>query len=132
MSFPTKYDPSYCDLIVKEMAEGKSMTAFAGETGVARSTLQKWAQAHPEFKEAVQRGKEACSAWWESKGRDTAETNKGNSTMVIFGLKNMAKTEWQDKQQIEQSGTVEIKQQIDLSKLSAEELRVLGGIVGVK
>lgn len=104
MPLPSKYDPKFCELIIEEMAQGKSMMAFAGEQRVARSTLQKWSEAHPAFKEAIAQGKEACAAWWELRGRETAKTNKGNATMITFGLKNMAQAEWQDKKSVETTG----------------------------
>lgn len=101
---PTKYNPAYCDAIVEHMAGGASVASFAAEIDVARSTINLWADAHPEFMEALTRGKAKCAAWWERIGRNLAVTGDGNAPMVIFGLKNMGADDWADKQSFEHSG----------------------------
>lgn len=83
------------------MAEGASMTSFAAEIGVARSTLNEWAGEYPAFSEAVKIGKAKCAAWWERLGRQGAQGGDVNPTLVIFGLKNMAADDWRDKAQID-------------------------------
>lgn len=102
---PSKYDPKYCDMIVEHMAEGASMTSFAAEIDVARSTLNEWMEDHPEFSDAVKRGKSKCAAWWERLGRQGAQGGDVNPTLVIFGLKNMAADDWREKQEIDLSSS---------------------------
>jgi hypothetical protein len=101
---PTIYDPEYCEQLVEHMATGASVASFAAEIDVARSTINLWAEAHPEFMEALSRGKAKCAAWWEKTGRAVASEGTGNASMVIFGLRNMADTDWQDVQKRELSG----------------------------
>jgi len=101
---PTSYKPEYCDAVVKHMAEGASLTSFAAEIGVARSSINEWMANNPEFSESVKRGKAACAAWWEKVGRTQAVEGGGNATLVIFGLKNMAGDDWREKTQQEISG----------------------------
>lgn len=98
---PSKYKPEYCQMIIDHMAEGASMTSFAAEIDVARSTLNEWVEEHPDFSEAVKKGKAKCAAWWERVGRKNAITGDGNATLVIFGLKNMGAEDWRDKQEID-------------------------------
>ncbi len=100
---PSLYDPAFCDQVVSHMAEGASLTSFAAEVDVARSTINEWMEQHPEFSEAVKRAKAKCAAWWEKRGRDGAEkgAQPGANTLIIFGLKNMAPDEWSDKQEID-------------------------------
>ena len=43
-----------------------------------------------------------CAAWWESLARKNAETGKGNATLTVFGLKNMAPDDWAER--IEHTG----------------------------
>lgn len=88
-------------MIIDHMAEGASMTSFAAEIDVARSTLNEWADEYPDFSEAVKKGKAKCAAWWERVGRKNAITGDGNATLVIFGLKNMGAEDWRDKQEID-------------------------------
>lgn len=98
---PTKYNPAYCDAIVEHMTEGASVASFAAEIDVARSTINLWADAHPEFMEALMRGKAKCAAWWERVGRNLAVTGDGNAPMVIFGLRNMAQDDWKDRREMD-------------------------------
>lgn len=101
---PTKYDPAYCEQVVEHMKDGASLTSFAAEIGVARSTINEWIDQNLEFSEAVKRGKARCAAWWEALGRKNAENGGGNATLVIFGLKNMAGEDWRERAQVEHSG----------------------------
>lgn len=101
---PSKYDEIYCDQVVTHMANGASLTSFAAEIDVARSTLNEWMDNHPEFSEAVKRGKAKCAAWWEKANRGLAMGGAGNATSCIFGLKNMAAEDWRDKQDVEHTG----------------------------
>lgn len=101
---PSKYDPAYCEQLVQHMATGASVSSFAAEIDVARSTINKWAEEYSEFSEALSRGKAKCAAWWEKTGRVVASTGDGNASMVIFGLRNMADSDWQDVQKRELSG----------------------------
>lgn len=103
---PSKYDPAHCEALVQHMKEGASVASFAAEIDVARSTINAWAEDHPEFSEALSRGKSACAAWWEKQGRKVAENGggPGQATMITFGLKNMGRDDWSDRQTTEISG----------------------------
>lgn len=94
---PTSYREVYCNEVISHMAEGASLTSFAADIGVARSTINEWMANNPEFSEAVKIGKAKCAAWWERIGRENAQTGGGNATLVIFGLKNMAAEDWREK-----------------------------------
>ena len=102
---PSTYKPEYCDAVIEHMAEGASLTSFAASVGAARSTINEWMEHNPEFSESVKKGKAHCAAWWERVGRTQALDGKGNATLVIFGLKNMAAEDWREKTQHELTGT---------------------------
>ena len=96
---PTKYDPTFCDLVVHAGERGLSLTAFAGEIGVCRDTVQEWARVHPEFSAAVKAHK-AKRAWiWEQRLMRIADEGGGNgsATAIIFALKNVAPEEFADR-----------------------------------
>lgn len=110
MARPTKYDPAYCDAVVEHCATGASLTSFAAEIDVARSTINEWMEANPEFSEAVKRAKAKCAAWWEKNARDGATGAKDvNPTLCIFGLKNMASEDWREKQEVQHSGGMKVE-----------------------
>lgn len=98
---PTAYREEYCDQIIEHMSHGASITSFAAEIEVARSTINEWMAKNPEFSEAVKVAKAKCAAWWEKVGRENAVNGGGNATLVIFGLKNMADEDWREKQEID-------------------------------
>ena len=98
---PSKFKPTYCNMLIEHLAEGASIASFAAEIGVARSTINQWAEDYPEFSEALKVGKAKCAAWWEKRLRNIALEGggPGAATAVIFGLKNMASDDWRDKQE---------------------------------
>jgi len=100
---PSVYDPAFCDMVVEHMAEGRSLTSFAGKISVEPRTVERWASetddnSKPEFCRAVKIGRAKAVEWWESRAREAAAgESKGNPAVIIFGLKNRAKEEWSDK-----------------------------------
>lgn len=97
---PSKFKPAYCDEVINHCATGASLTSFAAEIGVARSTINQWMEDHAEFSEAVNIAKAKCAAWWERRGQAIAQEGggPGAATLVMFGLKNMGKEDWSDRQ----------------------------------
>jgi len=107
---PSTYDPDYCEQVIAHCNEGASLTSFAAEIDVARSTINEWMDKHPEFSEAVKRAKAKCAAWWEKQARQGATGLKDvNPTLCIFGLKNMAAEDWREKQEVQHSGGVRVE-----------------------
>lgn len=96
---PTKYKPAYCNEVIETMALGLSLTAFAGEIGVARSTINEWIDNVPEFSEAVKIGKAKRTLALER--QMLAMENGPAVTARIFALKNADPEEWREKQHIE-------------------------------
>jgi len=131
---PTKYDPAYCDRLIEHMKDGASVLSFAASIGVSRATINVWAAAHPDFLEALNAGKAACGAWWEARGREVAQNGGGNgqATMITFGLKNMGRDDWADRQTTELTGAdggpIQSATTLDVSGLSDEQLKVLASI----
>ena len=101
---PSDYDPAFCERAVEFLAEGFSLAALAGEISVARSTIYKWIDEHPDFSDAVKIGQAKASLWWERANKTLAITGEGNATACVFGLKNRARDEWQDVKTTELTG----------------------------
>lgn len=104
MARPSSYDPTYCERAIEFLKDGYSIGALAGELGVARSSIFKWMQDHPEFSDAIKTGQAASQLWWEKRNRDFSLTGEGNATAIVFGLKNRARDDWQDITKQEVSG----------------------------
>lgn len=103
---PSKYSPVYANEVVEFCAQGYSLTAFAGEIGVGRETISRWCRDHEEFRVSVDRAKAKCARWWEDRARKVAAEGgpSGQATMVIFGLRNHAREDYQDHRKMELTG----------------------------
>lgn len=100
---PSKYDPSYCDLVVKVMGEGLSLTAFAGRIGVDRSTIDEWRNTFPEFSLACRIGQAKRTEFLET-GMLKPDMPGPAVNARRFALANAAPEEWREKQQLEHTG----------------------------
>jgi hypothetical protein len=98
---PTDYRPEYCEAVIDFMAQGYSLTAFAGSIRVARETVYAWIKTYSDFSDAVSRARATRVQWLEAKllrSRKGAET-----TAAIFALRNADPTEWRDVKHTEHS-----------------------------
>ncbi len=136
MARPTKYDQAYAEQARKLCLLGHTDEELAAFFEVAVSTIYEWKNNHPEFSEAIKKGKEFADAdvvtnlynramgytTTERRDEKTAEGFKeivaekhipGDTTAMIFWLKNRQRSKWRDKQEVEQTGelglTVNIK-----------------------
>lgn len=101
---PSKYQPEYCEEVIACLAEGHSVTAFAGRIGVSRVTVFNWANEYPEFFNALKIGQARAVEFWEKILAKVARDGGGNATAVIFALKNRAAEDWSDKVVTELTG----------------------------
>lgn len=104
---PSDYRPEYCDKVIEAMANGVSLTGFAGLIGQARETIYRWMQEHREFSDACSRAKAARVLWWEQKlmrSRKGAET-----TASIFALRNADPIEWKDLKSVQHDHSVRVE-----------------------
>jgi hypothetical protein len=97
---PTKYRREFSETVIKFCSAGYSLTSFSDEIGVVRDTLNDWMARYPEFSQAVKRAKQARARWWETRLNEVG-TNGGNgrgqTTAIIFALKNVAPEEYSDQ-----------------------------------
>jgi hypothetical protein len=133
---PTKYEDRFCDMVEEAMGSGLSLGAFAGQIGVARSTINEWIDNHPAFSEAVSRAKGKRLLHWEQAAIRVAEKGggPGTATIIVFGLKNMGGEEWADVQRQELTGKdgapiqSETRHAMDVSGLTEDQLRAIASI----
>lgn len=62
----SKYSPIFCDHIIVSLEQGRTLTQFAAEIGVAPSTVRRWRQEYPEFDEACEIALAKAQAHYES------------------------------------------------------------------
>ena len=119
---PTKYDPEYGERIIAKMSEGYSLVAAAADVDVGRSTVYRWIDEHPEFAKLIELAKAKRQAILE---RTLLEaTTSPVVTSRIFALKN-ASPDWREKTEVDVSGQLDHKHEIDVSGLSDEALAAL-------
>jgi transposase-like protein len=119
---PTKYKPEYAEQAYKLCLLGATDIEMADFFEVAESTLYLWKKEHPEFSEALKKGKMQADAviaqklYHRAKGYEHPEDkiffDKGEPIVVptikhyppdtraaIFWLKNRQPDKWRDKQE---------------------------------
>ena len=66
---PNKYKPEYCERVIELGRLGMSVVEMAADIGVGKTTLERWREAHEEFRCALDDARDFAQAWWESQGR---------------------------------------------------------------
>lgn len=94
---PTDYKPAYVDEVIAHLGEGYTLAAFAGQIGAARQTVYDWADAHPEFLDAIKKGRAKGQGVWEKRLASQAVTGEGNTAAIIFAMKNLYQDDWADR-----------------------------------
>lgn len=66
---PTDYRPEYCDALREHMRQGNSFESFGAEVRCGKRTLYLWAEAHEDFMQATQEGRQLCAKFYEGLGK---------------------------------------------------------------
>ena len=95
LNHSSEYTPARAFEIISIMADGYSVTAAAAKMGAHRDKINEWAKQHPEFADAVKRGK-SFRVW----KLETDLLRARNGTVVrarIFMLEHAGCVEYRDK-----------------------------------
>lgn len=116
---PTKYDESFCEMLIKHRKEGLSFESFGAVVKVDRETLYEWAKVHPAFSNARKLAEQECLSFWEKAGVRGMNMGKDfNAPVWIFSMKNRFPDLWKDKIETTSSPTtININIDSDDSKL---------------
>lgn len=79
----------------------------------------RWMKEEIIFSETIKKGRMLCEAWWQRHGRKNLTNKDFSYTGWYMNMKN--RFGWADNQKTQ----TEIKTEIDLSNLSAQEIRQL-------
>lgn len=104
---PSTYDPSYCDEVIDLGKEGKSKAQMAAHFDVARSTIDTWAEANPEFSEALTRAMAHCQAWWEQKGMDGLTLQGFNAPVWKKSMEARFRDDYTERREVSQTVRIE-------------------------
>jgi transposase len=116
---PSKYEPQYCQALIKHMTEGLSFESFAAVIKVNQDTLHEWVKVHLEFSEAKKEAFSQNLLFWEKVGIEGlwgSKESSFNATVWIFSMKNRHK--WRDKQPDETDVIVN-----NVNNMSDEEIK---------
>jgi len=146
---PTKYKEEYAEQVYNYALLGATDEDLARIFDVCIATIQNWKNDYPEFLDTIKKGKDEAdgqvvkSLYQRALGYSHPDTkfatHEGmitdqkeyikhcapDTTAAIFWLKNRQKDKWRDKQDIEQSGKIEISNADDLQKYSPEDLQAM-------
>jgi len=78
---PTKYTEDLPDALLDALAAGKSVTQFAAQIGVHRATIYSWAERHPEFSDAVDKGTYLSKSYWCNAIEDIIVSSQNAQTL---------------------------------------------------
>lgn len=95
---------------------GLTNEQIASNMGIAVSTLWEWRKKSPKISSALKIGKDEADIQVEN--ALYKEALKGNTTAIIFWLKNRKSKEWRDKIQQEITAESAVKLVIDNNELS--------------
>lgn len=102
MARPTKYRGEFAEQARQLCLLGATDAEVAVFFGVSESTVNNWKQDHSEFLESLRAGKVEADARVAHALYEKAVG--GDTTAMIFWLKNRRSTGWRDKQNHEVTG----------------------------
>ena len=85
---PSRYNSASCDRVLILAAEGCGKAEIAAGLQVSVKTLNAWAAAYDEFREAMSRAKELEYAWWLGVGRKNQFTRAWNGSAWALQMRN--------------------------------------------
>lgn len=97
---PSKYDPTFCELVLDLGAKGKSKAQMASALGVDRSTLDDWIKTRAEFRVAIAHARDLALAWWEDLGQMNVCRKGFNAQGYAFQMTNRFPADYRNKQEV--------------------------------
>lgn len=98
---PGEYRKELCEEVIPLLKKGMSIEELGYELDVGYSTLYAWMDKYPEFKEAINRGREFSQGWWMKQGRENIDNKEFHATLWYMNMKN--RFQWRDKPKDENS-----------------------------
>lgn len=150
---PTEFDDAYVEQAAKLCEFGATDDEMAEFFGIAVRTLYRWKLDHPEFCHAIKVAKEVAderverSLYQKATGYNYTEQQAikikkaqyeeevevvdvekhvpADTPAAIFWLKNRRKEQWRDKQEVEHTGSMDIKGESEPRQIARAVLALL-------
>lgn len=91
--------------------DGLTEEQISHNMGIRRETLWEWKKRYPNINNVLKVNKDIADRQVENALHKAAL--EGNTTAMIFWLKNRKRAEWRDKQEVEHSGKIKMVQIVD-------------------
>lgn len=85
---PTKYAEDYPEKLLEMMEKGYLDCQIYAAFDVSKDTFYEWLKAHPEFKEAHQRGLPKCEAMWATKMQTMIDDREDKGFKPLIAVMN--------------------------------------------
>ena len=110
---PTTYKKKFCQEFIELSKKGKSLTQIAARFDVHRDTLYEWGRKHPEFSDAMKKGRILMENWYSELGQAALTGQLVNGKPVHLGF-----YVWLTKNICHWSDRSEVKQEVDSTSKS--------------
>ena len=97
-------EPDRLTLLAAWARDGLTDEQIAARCGIAAGTLYDWKNRYPEISKALKKGKDVVDI--EVENALLAKAKAGDTTAMIFWLKNRRPEVWRDKQEIKTDNEV--------------------------
>ena len=101
---PSKYDPSFCDLVIEWGAEGKSVAWMAANLDVSKDTIYQWVKDYPEFSDSLTRARTKAQAYWEDAGQNGMTSKEFNASIWSRSMAARFPEDWREKSETAVTG----------------------------
>lgn len=101
---PSKYQASFCDVVIEAGKQGKSVAWIAAELEVSKDTIYEWIDVHPEFSDAMAKARTLSQRWWEDKGQEGMQQQGFNASIWSRSMAARFPDDWRETKATELSG----------------------------
>ena len=106
---PSAYDPAYCADVIELGKAGKSKAQMCAYFDISRQTIDNWAEANPEFLEALTRAMAHCQAWWEDQAQKGMLLPGFNAAVWKKSMEARFRDDYTERQEHQHSGDIVFK-----------------------
>lgn len=103
---PSKYDPSYCEVVVELGKEGKSIAQMCAHFDISRQTIDNWAEQHPDFLEALSRAKAHMQAKLEELGFSGLHSKDFNAQVWKTTMQARFRDDYTERKEVDHKGQI--------------------------
>lgn len=115
---PSDYDIAHCETVIELGRQGKSLAQMASHFDIGRTTIDRWGDDHPEFREALTRAKAHAQSWWEDQGVSGMTADKFNAAVWKKSMEARFREDYTERKEVSgpEGGPIEVTSPLDKLK----------------